>query len=120
MKQLELKATTKCLEPIARVNLTPIRHSFYEDGGSYGPIEAIFNSLGIKLSSGQEEYINSRFTYNGKTPKKRAVVKADSGNYKEYLVFMLSNQLYIEPMVTDYVVLDLEEFDRLSQMSESY
>lgn len=118
MKRLEVRETTRSLKPIARINLTPIRDSFYKDGGKWEPIKAIFNSLGITLSEGQEEYINSRFTFKaGEDPKRKAVVKADCGNYKEYFLFIMSNQLYIQPIVTAYVVIDLDEYERLENAS---
>lgn len=97
---------------IARVHIAPSHHAFYVEGRKWEAINAIFKQLGIELCPGQEDYVNSSFVFNaGELTKKTAVVRACSGEYKEYSLILLNNILGILPRVTGYFVKEIGEFN---------
>lgn len=112
MKDLELRTITKNLPMIARVRIAPSTHAFHVEGRKWEAINAIFKQLGIELCPGQEDYINSCFVLKaGVTPKRTAVVRACSGDYKEYSLFLMNNILGIAPRITEFFVKEIGEFN---------
>lgn len=110
MKDLTLKPNVRTLPVMARVNIASCRHNFYVEGKKAEAIKAIFMQLGIELCKGQEEYINSSFVFEANKPIKReAVVRACSGQYKEYALCIFNNVLSIRPRINEYIVEEVEE-----------
>lgn len=104
MREFELKTVAKNLEALARVRIAPSHHAFWVQNRKWEAVAAIFSKLGITLAKGQEDEINSSFKCKGNSFQGSAVVRATSGNYKEYSLLILNNILIIKPRVTEYSV----------------